>query len=412
MLESADFKSFGPSFLADQTRGELQWCELPGEREEARRLVRQSCPSSPGVYGWLNSERQLIYVGKAKSLRNRILGYLARTPADPKMARIRRGSATLVWEPIADELLALLREQELIHRWRPEFNSQGQPTRRQPAFVCISDSAAPHALLAKRLGNTSYQFAFGPIAGTKHLSEAVHAVNYGFGLRDCADKTGFEFGDQLRLFDEENRAACLRFELGSCPGPCAALCTKQIYQERVERAVQFLREGADDFLKSLEVRMIRAAEHRQYERAAMLRDQLDSLSRLERQLRRLRVAERTINGILPVVVNRGRHVWLAFRSGRLVSSIVQPRSYQQASRAMTELVRWEREAIPPAREILEINLQLIVAAWFRKQPTRLDDLRSFAAIQQECEELQRRYQPRSQAALVAEPTADFLSRHG
>ena len=139
MLESADFQSFGPSFLADQTRGEMQWCELPREREEARRLVRQSCPSSPGVYGWLNSERQLIYVGKAKSLRNRILGYLARTPADPKMARIRRGSATLVWEPIADELLALLREQELIHRWRPEFNSQGQPTRRQPAVTSLHD---------------------------------------------------------------------------------------------------------------------------------------------------------------------------------------------------------------------------------------------------------------------------------
>jgi hypothetical protein len=139
---------------------------------------------------------------------------------------------------------------------------------------------------------------------------------------------------------------------------------------------------------------------------------MESLSRLERQLKRLRVAERTINGILPVVVNRGRHVWLAFRSGRLVSSIVQPRSHQQACRAMTELVRWEREAIPPAREILDINLQLIVAAWFRKHPARLDDLRSFAAIQRECEEQQRRYQPRSQAAFVAEPTADFLSRRG
>jgi excinuclease ABC subunit C len=397
MLEAGDFNSFGPSFLADQTRGELQWCELPREREDARRQVRHTCPDSPGVYGWLNSERQLIYVGKAKALRNRVLGYLAKTPADPKMARIRAGSATLVWEPIADELLALLREQELIHRWRPEFNSQGQPTRRQPAFICISDSAAPHAFLAKRLANSGYQQAFGPIAGTQRLSDSVQALNYVFGLRDCADKTKFEFGDQLRLFDEENRAGCLRFELGSCPGPCAALCTRPLYLERVSHAVRFLTEGSEAFLQGLEARMTRAAEHRHYERAAMLRDQLDSLTRLERQLKRLRVAERTINGVLAVTVNRGRQVWLAFRKARLISSIVQPRSYQQAERAMTELQRVEREAIPPAREILEINLQLIIAAWFRKHPSRLADLRPFSSMQQECLQRQQRYRLQSQA---------------
>lgn len=408
MLESGDFQSFGPSFLADQTRGELQWCDLPRVREEARLVVRQSCPTSPGVYGWLNSEKQLIYVGKAKSLRNRVLGYLARTPADPKMARIRTGSTTLVWEPIADELLALLREQELIHRWRPDFNSQGQPTRRQPAFVCISDSVAPHAMLARRLGLSPYQSAFGPIAGTKHLGEAVHSLNYIFGLRDCADKTGFEFGDQLRLFDEENRAACLRFELGSCPGPCASLCTRQVYFDRVERAVRFLREGGDDFLPKLEARMLRAAASRQYERAALLRDQLESLTRLDRQLKRLRTAERTINGVLPVVVNRGRRVWLAFRSSRLVSSIVQPRSYQQAARALSELERVEREAVPPPREILDINLQLIVAAWFRKHPVRLEDLQSFTQIRSECQQLQQRYRPPAEAlGQVAEPAPEF-----
>lgn len=391
MLEAGDFDSFGPSFLADQTRGELQWCELPKERDEARRRVRQACPDSPGVYGWLNAERQLIYVGKAKALRRRVLGYLASTPADPKMARIRRSSAILVWEPIADELLALLREQELIHRWRPEFNSQGQPTRRQPAFICISDSAAPHAILAKRLANSGYQHAFGPIAGTQRLGDSVQALNYVFGLRDCADKTKFEFGDQLRLFDEENRAACLRFELGSCPGPCAALCSRPIYLERVDRAVRFLSEGNQGFLQQLESRMVRAAEHRQYERAAMLRDQLESLTRLERQLQRLRFAERTINGILPVTVNRGRQVWLAFRGARLVSSIVQPRSYQQASRALAELQRVQLEAVAPAHEILEINLQLIIAAWFRKHPARLGDLQGFPAVRTTCLQLQQRY---------------------
>jgi hypothetical protein len=109
----------------------------------------------------------------------------------------------------------------------------------------------------------------------------------------------------------------------------------------------------------------------------------------------LRVAERTINGILPVTVNRGRQVWLAFRGARLISSVVQPRSRQQAVRALAELSRVERESVPPAREILEINLQLIIAAWFRKHPGRLADLRDFPTIQAECAELQQRYASRA-----------------
>ena len=156
--------------------------------------------------------------------------------------------------------------------------------------------------------------------------------------------------------------------------------------------------------------MLRAAASRQYERAAMLRDQLESLTRLDRQLKRLRTAERSINGILPVVVNRGRQVWLAFRGSRLVSSIVQPRSYQQAARALSELERVEREVVPPPREILEINLQLIVAAWFRKHPGRLDDLQSFAKVRSECQQLQQRYRtPLRGVEQVAEPAPEFSS---
>lgn len=394
MLDSNPFESFGPSFLADQTRGDLQWCPLPDSLPGARRQLRTTCPGTPGVYGWLNAERQLLYVGKSKFLRHRLVSYFATQPSDPKMARIRSASAILVWEPIADELLALLREQELIHRWRPEFNSQGQPIRRQPAYVCLSDSAAPHAYVAKKLGG-KYLQAFGPIAGSQELAESVTAFNYVFGLRDCPDKTPFEYGDQLRLFGDPGRAACLRYELGSCPGPCAALCTRQAYQRRLQAGLNFLSRGGGEILKSLEIRMLQAGARLQFERAATLRDQFAALSRLDRQLGRLRIAERTINGILPVIAHRGRQVWLVFRRGQLVRSIVQPRSRQQAIEAAKQLERLAIETPRHASEILDINLQLIVSAWFRKHRQRLDDLISFEAKIKKCLELKSRYETRS-----------------
>ena len=162
-------------------------------------MLHDHCPLTPGVYGWLDSLGQICYVGKSKSLRKRLLSYFAKTPADKKAERIRQHSKRLVWEPVSGELLALIREQELIYRWRPDFNTQGQPTRRQPAFVCIGDGPAPNAIFTRRL-NRKMTHVFGPIAGTGQLRAAVESLNQVFRLRDCPDKTQFEFNNQQQLF--------------------------------------------------------------------------------------------------------------------------------------------------------------------------------------------------------------------
>ena len=92
------------------------------------------------------------------------------------MGRIIRHSQRIVWEPVSHELLALIREQELIYRWRPDFNKQGQPTRRQPAFVCVGGGAAPRAFVARQITDRS-DWSIGPIAGTGRLRSAVEALN-------------------------------------------------------------------------------------------------------------------------------------------------------------------------------------------------------------------------------------------
>lgn len=193
----AEFTTFGPSLLASPIRGRIARNEIPEQRIDARAMLHDHCPLTPGVYGWLDANDQICYVGKSKSLRKRLLSYFSKTPADKKTLRIRQHSRKLAWEPISDELLALIREQELIYRWRPDFNSQGQPTRRQPAFVCISTGAAPNAFFANRVPKAAAQ-VFGPIAGTNKLRQAVDSLNQVFGLRDCSDKTKFELTGSRR----------------------------------------------------------------------------------------------------------------------------------------------------------------------------------------------------------------------
>ncbi len=219
------------------------------------------------------------------------------------MARIVQSSVRLVREPVSHELLALIREQELIHRWRPDFNKQGQPTRTQPAYLCISGGAAPNAFLARQVSQKAAQ-SFGPISGTGRLREAIVAINHAFELRDCPDKTGFGFSNQLQLFDDPRAAGCIRFELGSCPGPCASLCNSKTYSNNADRVTSFL-EGTDvSILNTLEQTMTEAANSSAFETAAIIRDYLHDLKWLDRRMAGLRGAQSILNGVIPVPARR------------------------------------------------------------------------------------------------------------
>ena len=135
--------AFGHSLVPSAARLPVQGIQLPKNRLEARGLIRERVPRVPGIYGYIDRSKRLIYVGKSKSLRNRLLSYQSKTPPDDKMVRIVQQARGLVWEPISHELLALIREQKLISRWRPICNSQGQPQRRQPVFIKLDMGTAP-----------------------------------------------------------------------------------------------------------------------------------------------------------------------------------------------------------------------------------------------------------------------------
>ena len=361
------FDGFGPSILVQQMRGRQKRITIPTDRLEGRKLLREACPSVPGVYGWLDEHRQLIYVGKSKSLRKRLLSYFAKTPADNKMERIRQHSVTIVWEPISHELLALIREQELIHRWRPDFNSQGQPTRMQPAFLCIAGSPAPNARLARRL-NGQHLHAFGPISGTKYLRQAIVSFNQVFQLRDCPDKTKFEFQSQRMLFDDPATAKCIRHELGTCPGPCASMCSAQTYSDLIEKALSFLHGDSSATLEALEAKMTAAAAKSAFESAAIYRDCLDNLTWLDRRLNGLRMADQNLNGILEIEARRKRKAWMVLRGGRIIASVPKPDTARKAGEVQQFIDASLKSATELPVTLLEMSLQLIIISWFRKHP--------------------------------------------
>lgn len=366
------FKGFGPSLIAKCARRPLQHLVFSRDLAEARTTIRQNIPVCPGVYGWLNPDDTLIYVGKSKSLRHRLVSYFATETTDPKMAKIRRHSRTLVWEPISQELLALIREQELITRLRPPYNVHGKPERRQPGFICVSRGMAPTLFFARQVPKRAAE-TFGPIAGRARLGEAIDCLNYVFQLRDCPDKIKMHFSNQLQLFGNDRTAQCLRYELDTCPGPCAGNCSHESYRHKVDKALKFLNGGDQGILKRLKTRMETAATNLSFERACVLRDQLDQMKWLNRRIKQLSAARRKLDGVWKMTGFDRQEHWMVLRAGQLLACTNG--ADDSASKVKVEEAKSSDSQIPQTH--LEINLQLLLSSWIKKHPEQVTSLFNF-----------------------------------
>lgn len=342
-------------------------------------MIRDRVPALPGVYGYLDERCRLLYVGKSKSLRHRLTSYQAANPPDPKMSRIVKNARSVMWESCSHELLALVREQELITRWQPSMNRMGQPLRRQPVFIKVDRGVAP-GISVGRHATSDTHFCFGPIAGTKEVNQAVISIAYAFGLRDCPSKVPMHFRDQLELFPQLRAAQCLRYELNTCPGPCAAGCSKQEYAARVERTIRFLRGEDRTILGEMQTEMFAAAERRAYERATIHRNQFEELSWLDRRLETLRRARHDLHGLLPIKGFRGRTVWLVMQYGQLIEIIASSGRREDADvhrHVASRAASASPDQIPVTMH--QVYVQMILHSWFRKHPQDLAQLVSFQA---------------------------------
>ncbi|MDZ4820859.1 MAG: GIY-YIG nuclease family protein [Planctomycetota bacterium] len=371
------FDGFGPTSLGLRLRLCATGITPQNSHRETRRLIRRDCPARPGVYGMLNREGHLVYVGKAKSLRNRLISYFQTTADQQKAGRIVDDTARIVWETLPHELAALMRELELIRRWLPRFNVQGLPGRRARAYISIGRAPAPYVYLSPEppaRGAT----CFGPLRGFNRLSEAVRHVNVQFRLRDCPSRVPMLFSDQPSLFSLEQSAACPRFDLGTCLAPCAGECSQSQYAAQLGQAREFL-EGSDTVLLTrLEATMAEAAAKRQFERAAMIRDIWQSIDWLHRSLDRLRQARQNYSFIYPVPLPRRGMFWFLFRRGQLVTGAAAPRNEQTAHRWLMRIDSTAPQTpvaagIDPTKPATDEDQELLMltAAWFRKYPDEL-----------------------------------------
>ncbi|HMO12618.1 MAG TPA: hypothetical protein PKD64_11120 [Pirellulaceae bacterium] len=361
---SLELSGFKASIITSAVRKPTETISLVNDRIESRSRIRQSIPSAPGVYGWLDESRQVVYVGKSKSLRHRLLQYFAKSPPDSKMERIRDQSTSLVWETTSHELLALIREQELIISLRPPMNVQGQPHRKLPGYICLRGGTAPRLVVAKAFP-TDARTWFGPITGVGRIDAAVVSANHIFQLRDCPDKTKFRFNNQRQLFERSDHAKCLRYELTTCPAPCVGACSQRSYGDNVQKALSFL-QGDLSAIDILHTDMWAAAQRQAFERAIVLRDHHVNLTWIARQLGRLRKAEQELNGVYPLPgIFANKPVWLWLQRGEVLGCYLRSSAVPQNVLKQIDL---QNRNSTLSENRLNTFLKQLVISWFRKHP--------------------------------------------
>jgi excinuclease ABC subunit C len=349
---------------------------------DMRAHVRATAKDRPGVYRWLSPDGEVVYVGKSKRLRTRLLSYF-RCAADEKGSRIVREATRIEWEYTPSEFAALLEELRLIKRFRPRLNVAMKRDARNFCFIKLTHGAAPKLLVVRGAGADDAQIYYGPFHGAQHVGEAVRELNDALGLRDCRLDQPMHFADQPELFQIFPRTpGCIRYEIRKCLGPCVGGCTTREYDERVRLVRAFL-DGADDGpMEALRGEMETASEALDFERAAVLRDKLQRLESLREQFVRFRFAVETLSFVYTVPGHEGDDRVYLIRRGRVRGEYAMPRSEQERLRLL-EMVEdvfhpTERDSAQvPAHEVDEL---LLLSSWFRRFPDELARSRTASAF--------------------------------
>lgn len=229
-----------------------------------------TCSGRPGVYRMFDAQGLLLYVGKAKNLKNRLASYFRKTGHAPKTGALVARIAQIETTITANETEALLLEQTLIKESRPPYNILLRDDKSYP-YVYLSDGAFARLSIHRgaKKGKGRY---FGPYPSAGAIRESLGLLQKTFQVRQCEDS-----------YYKNRTRPCLQYQIKRCKAPCVGLVAPEVYAEDVRHSVMFLEGRSNALSDELNSAMEQAAMTLDFERAAELRDQVSLLRRVQDQ---------------------------------------------------------------------------------------------------------------------------------
>ena len=237
------------------------------------RTILKSIPTSPGVYFFKNKSDEIIYIGKAKILKNRVRSYFNTSGhGGSKTDVLVKNIHSVEWLVVRDEVEAILTEANLIKEHRPKYNILLKDDKSFP-YIQITNEPYPQVILVrlKLLPKDGSKF-FGPFTDVKYLRESLKVIHKIFPLRTC------NYFINEESIKEKKYSICLDYHIKRCDGPCEGLVSQNNYNEIIKLITQFLR-GRDQKVKIyLKTEMEKASNELRFEDAVRFRDQYNAVS--------------------------------------------------------------------------------------------------------------------------------------
>jgi excinuclease ABC subunit C len=244
---------------------ELAKVEGKSGAELIQELVKR-LPNQPGVYRMMNGTGDVLYVGKARSLKKRVTSYAQGRVHSNRLARMVRETHAMEFVTTRTEVEALLLEANLIKRLRPRFNVLLRDDKSFPYILVTGDHRAPGIFKHRGSHNRKGDY-FGPFASAGAVGRTINALQRAFLVRSCTDS-----------FFENRTRPCLLHQIKRCAGPCTNEVSPEEYMRLVDEAKAFLSGRSHNFTTSLSLAMQSASEDLDFERAAIYRDRLSALA--------------------------------------------------------------------------------------------------------------------------------------
>ncbi|HYL02031.1 MAG TPA: excinuclease ABC subunit UvrC [Steroidobacteraceae bacterium] len=228
-------------------------------------------PRRPGVYRMFGADHELLYVGKARSLRDRVGSYFSGANVTPKVQSLVEQITAIEVTVTNSETEALLLEYNLIKAHKPRFNVVLRDDKSFPYIQLYTGHEFPRLLFYRGPRSAPGRY-FGPFPNAGAVRDTLNQLQKLFRIRNCRDS----------FFANRSRP-CLQHQIGRCSAPCVGLITRAAYAQDIEAAVKVLEGRSEEVSRELEARMEEAVGRLEFERAAQLRDQRAALQRIQAQ---------------------------------------------------------------------------------------------------------------------------------
>jgi excinuclease ABC subunit C len=333
--------------------------------------VRVLAENRPAVYRMFDATGRVLYVGKAKRLRTRLLTYFRASYPDDKAARILYAASEITWDYVPSEFAAYLGELRQIRKFRPHFNHKANRTRRS-VLIKVAGGPAPRVYGGGTISRDDVR-CYGPFQSMSRMMEAVRTLNDLLGLRDCAATMPVVFSGQGDLFEQPRQAGCLRHELGFCSGPCAGFVSQRDYQRRVETAIAFLEGRTIQPIDRVVTAMQEASASAQFEVAVRWREKFEQLEWLLAATSRARSAIDLLTFVYRDPGDFGDDRVYVLRRGVVRASFPFPATPIEHEAFRAVVAEEVRQPPPPSGPLPldSIDEVLLMMAWFRAHPDAL-----------------------------------------